>query len=104
MWDGFWPTFFIQILLQHIAEVRKKNVVWTLGTFDYNFVKLHEFKNYLKKSCEIGSNGHFSFKYLAKLENIAEDGIHLVYLSGWFCSLQAWMGWVAFLFVLKLWL
>ena len=47
-------------------EIFLTDVVWTYGTFEYDFEINHRFTKYLKKIYRLGSDEHYSFKYFTK--------------------------------------
>ena len=46
------------------------NVVWTFYAFQYNFGINHNFIKYLKESCGLDFDRHFSLKYFLKLASL----------------------------------
>ena len=70
-------------------EISFTSVVWTYGTFVNNFQIQHQFTKYLKESCRLGSEKHYSFKYFLKNTLVRKI---LLNLLGRFSVLQASMG------------
>ena len=51
-------------------------VVWTVDTFGNNFGINCKFKRYLKESCGLYFDHHFSFKYFLKIPSDREISPH----------------------------
>ena len=48
-------------LTHSCQKISLTNVVWTFGTFEYNFGINYIFIKYLKENCGLGSDGHYFF-------------------------------------------
>ena len=48
------------------------SVVWTSDTFESNLRMNHKFTNYLKESCGLDFDEHFSFKNFLKIAFVRE--------------------------------
>ena len=59
-------------LTQSCLQISLKDVVWTNSTFENNFEIIHQLRNYLKGSGEMGSAVRFPFRYFLNIVDVAE--------------------------------
>ena len=57
-----WSHYTHSLLKTHLT-----NVIWIYGTFENNFGINFKLKKYLKESCKLVMDQHFSFKYFLKI-------------------------------------